>query len=331
MTNHIVVASHDQRKRRLAWLFAVTMLAFIAAVDGLLLWVGGDFKDVASPGNVKFVVVLAACIGGCALFQLQRLAGDGAEVAALLGGRCVVLEPSTPALRQFRNVATETAIAAGIPMPKLFVLESDSRINAFAAGTATQGSAICVSAGALQQLNRAELQGVIAHEMAHLKHDDVALSRLLAAGIFALLCFTLLGKVLIFLAASGGRSRSKEGSGAALVALGVGMAMVVTGFVGWTAAAILDAATSREMEFRADAEAVRMLSDSSGLVGALVKLGQEAGDIPGEVSGLMRASNPMFFNAAVKRYWFDTHPPLMARIRALDPARAAELTTEMGG
>ena len=85
------------------------------------------------------------------------------------------------------------------------------------------------------------------------------------------------------------------------------------------------------MEFRADADAARMLSDSAGLVGALVKLGQESKAFPREASGWLGASNPMFFNVAAKRYWFDTHPPLLARIRALDPARAAELQTMMGG
>jgi Zn-dependent protease with chaperone function len=329
MTNHIVVSSRGQRARRFALVFAVILLGFVLGVDLFVLWLGdGTF---ASVGNFKLVAFLAAFICACGLFQLHRLSGDGARVAKLLGGTLVVLEPADSSLRQFRNVATETAIAAGIPMPKLFVIQGDVCINAFAAGTAGHGTAVAVSAGALKKLSRAELQGVVAHEMAHLRHEDVALSRLLASGLFGLLCFTLLGKLLLAGAAASGSTRTKEGGGGALLLGAIGLGMLVTGALGWVAAAVLDAATSREMEFRADADAARMLSDSTGLVGALVKLGQESKAFPAEASGWLRASNPMFFNVAAKRYWFDTHPPLLDRIRALDSARAAELQTMMGG
>lgn len=329
MTNHIIVNSHGQRARRFALVFALTITGFVIGVDLLVLWVGeGSFASVY---NFKFVLFMAAFLGACGLFQLHRLTGSGARVAKLLGGSLVVLEPADQAWRQFRNVATETAIAAAIPMPKLFVIEGDDAINAFAAGTAEKGTAVAVSAGALKKLSRAELQGVVAHEMAHLRHQDVALSRLVASGLFGLLCFTLLGKVLLAGAAVSAGTRTKEGGFGALLLGAVGLGMLVTGTLGWLAAAVLDAATSREMEFRADADAARMLSDSAGLVGALVKLGQESKQFPPEASGWLRASNSMFFNVAAKRYWFDTHPPLLERIRALDPSNAAELQTMMGG
>lgn len=329
MTNHVVVSSHGQRARRFAMVFALVLAGFVFGVDMLALWLGGG--TFASSDNLEFLLFLLVFISACGLFQLHRLSGDGARVARLLGGKVVVLEPSDPALRQFRNVAMETAIAAGIPVPKLFVVEDDLRINAFAAGVPPKGTAVCVSAGALKQLTRAELQGVVAHEMAHLRHDDVAMSRLLASGLFGLLCFTLLGKVLLAGAAASGSTSTKEGGFGAVLLGAVGLAMVVAGALGWLAAAVLDAAISREMEFRADADAARMLSDSTGLVGALVKLGQESKEFPDEAAGWLRARNPMFFNVAAKQYWFDTHPPLLERIRALDPSRAAELQTMMGG
>lgn len=329
MTNHVAVSSHSHRTRRFATVFALSVAGFVVGVDVLMLWLSG--WPVTSAANIKFVMLLGVLIGACSLFQWRRLSGDGAKVAKLLGGRLVPLEPAEAKLRQFRNVASETAIAAGIPMPKLFVITEDTHINAFAAGTEKHGTAVAVSAGALNKLNRIELQGVVAHEMAHLRHRDVALSRLLASGLFGLLCFTLLGKLLMAGAVASGSTRSKEGGAGALILGSIGLGMLVTGTLGWLAAAVLDAATSREMEFRADADAARMLSDSTGLVNALVKLGQQSRELPDEASGWLRASNPMFFNVAAKRYWFDTHPPLMARIRALDPARAAELQTLMGG
>lgn len=329
MTNHIVVTSHGKRAQHFSLVFALSLMGFVLGVDLLAIWLGdGTF---ASVDNLKFLMFLTVFIGACGLFQLYRLTGSGAEVAKLLGGSLVVLEPVDAAWREFRNVATETAIAAAIPMPTLFVIEGDKGINAFAAGSAEKGTAVAVSAGAIRKLSRAELQGVVAHEMAHLRHEDVALSRLLASGLFGLLCFTLLGKLMLTGAAASGSTRTKEGGAGAILLGVVGLGMLVTGALGWLAAAMLDAATSREMEFRADADAARMLSDSAGLVGALVKLGQESKEFPPEASGWLRASNPMFFNIAAKRYWFDTHPPLLERIRALDPSKAAELQTMTGG
>lgn len=329
MTNHVVVTSHGRRARRFALIFALAISGFVLVVDFLVIWLGGG--TVTSAGNLKFVLFLVGFIGACGLFQLYRLSGDGARVAQLLGGTLVVLQPADEARRQFRNVATETAIAAAIPMPKLFVIERDTSINAFACGTPGKGTAVAVSAGALKKLNLAELQGVVAHEMAHLRHQDVALSKLLASGLFALLCFTLVGKYLLVGAAASARSGKKDGAFGAIMMGVVGIGVLITGALGWLAAAVLDAAVSREMEFRADADAVRMLSDSEGLVGALVKLGQQSNTFPAEASGWLRASNPMFFNVAAKRYWFDTHPPILERIRALDPGRASELQTLMGG
>lgn len=328
MTNHIVVTSHGSRARRFVLAFVLGFASFVIGIDLFLVWLGNG--TIFSIGNLKFLFVLSALIGACGLFQARRLSGDGADVAKLLGGTMVPLEPTRKDLRQFRDVATETAIAAGISMPKLFVIEGDESINAFAAGTYEKAAAVAVSAGALKKLNRTELQGVVAHEMAHLRHKDVALSRWLASGLFALLCFSLLGKFLMTGAAAFGSTKTKEGAGGALMLGAVGLGMMVTGSLGWLAAAILDAATSREMEFRADADAVRMLSDSAGLVGALVKLGQESQEFPAGGSGWMQASNPMFFSVAAKRYWFDTHPPLMERIRALDASKAAELKAMMG-
>lgn len=329
MTTHIVVENHGNRARRFAAYFTFSLVSFFLGIDVLVLWMtGGSF---ASHNNAVFMIWLVGLVGAVGIFQLYRLAGDGPKVAGLLGGTLVVLEPAHAQLKQFRNVATEAAIAAALPMPQLFVLEHEQRINAFAAGPAGGKTVICVSEGALRKLTREELQGVVAHEMAHLKFDDVALSKVLASGLFGLLCFTLLGKLLLLAAAVGGATRTKEGAGAGLLLAVLGLAMLVTGWIGYIAAGILDAAVSREMEFRADAEAVRMLSTSEGLIGALVKLGQQSGEFADDsLSDRLRASNPMFFGAATKRYWFDTHPPLLTRIRALNPARAAELETIMG-
>lgn len=331
MTNHVTVAGHGRRVSKLGFVFALGIIGYVLVVNLLYLRFLGNPKDFFTSGNLAWILVFAGFIGSCALYRLYRLSGDGANVARWLGGRLVVLEPGEENLRVYRNVATEVAIAAGIPMPRLFVLESDRSINAFAAGTLQEGTAICVSAGALEKLDRHELQGVVAHEMAHLRHGDVRVSRLLASAIFGLACIAGVGVLLAMLGGKAAGSGSKEGAGGGLVLTLAGLVVLLVGAAGWFAAAVLDAATSREMELRADADAVRMLSDSSGLVGALVKIGVEADEFPVEARAWFKGRNPMYFNASVKRYWFDTHPPLFDRIQALDPASAAELRTRMGG
>ena len=332
MTNHIIIESHRARIGRLVLVSHLFIIGFVLTLDFAVLWLVATPSDFLTSINLVFLGVLLAIVVGGGLYQLLRLSGDGAKVAKLLGGTLVVLEPDDPKLRVFRNIATETAIAAAIPMPRLFVLNSDRSINAFAAGTLEEGAAVCVSKGALERLSRNELQGVVAHEMAHLRHGDVAISRMLAAGVFGLMCISLVGYGIVnaaLAAEASNRSKKNEGGGALIALAGLGVALV--GTIGWVSAQLLDASTSREMELRADADAARMLSDSSGLVGALIKIGIDAKDLPEEAVGWLKPHNPMFFNDAVKAYWFDTHPPILDRIRALDPAKAAELATEMGG
>lgn len=328
MSNHIVVNARGTRIFRFTVIFSLALLAFVLCVDLLALKLsGGDFL---SAGNAKFVLCLTGVILACSLFQFHRLSGSGSRVAEAMGATRVGMQPRKQALKTYRNIATEVAIAAGIQVPALYVLKSDRSINAFAAGDAQKGMAVCVTSGALDQLTRDELQGVVAHEMAHLRHGDVAISRLFAASIFGLFCFAAVGGLIAWMAGRAARSASKEGVGAAAALMIGGLVIVVVGAVGWLVASMLDAATSREMEYRADADAVRMMSNSDGLVGALTKIGQESRTFPDSARGWMDACNPMFFGNGVKRYWFDTHPPLLDRIQALDPAKAAALRYEMG-
>jgi Zn-dependent protease with chaperone function len=329
MSPYDTAEAHRVSVKRWSLVFAVSLGGFLVGINLAFLWlVDGTFW---SGGNAFLMGMLLLIVGGCGLFQLQRLSEDGPTVARLLGGTLVVLEPQHDRLKQFRNVASEMAIASAIPMPALFVLESEERINAFAAGAAGAKTAICVSKGALARLTREELQGVVAHEMAHLRHDDVALSVRLSATIFGLLALAICGGVLLKVAAAMGSSRSKEGAGGGAVFLVAGMVMLILGGLGFLLAAVLDAKVSRQQEFRADAEAVRLMCTPAGIVGALVKLAREAGAVSGDsVSDRLGVLNPLHFRAAVKKYWFDTHPPLLERIRVLDPATAAELQLSKG-
>lgn len=329
MSPYDTAEAHRISIKRWSLVFAVSLMAFLLGINLVFLWCfDGAFW---SEGNAFLMGMLLLIVFGCALFQLQRLSADGPTVAKLLGGTLVVLEPKHERLKQFRNVATEMAIAAAMPMPALFVLESEHRINAFAAGATPAKTAICVSQGALAKLTREELQGVVAHEMAHLKHADVNLSIRLSATLFGLLALAICGAFLLKAAAVAGSNRSKEGAGAGVALMVAGLAMLAIGGLGWLLAAVLDAKVSRQQEFRADAEAARLMSTPAGIVGALVKLARETGAIPDDsVSDRLGVLNPLHFRTAVKKYWFDSHPPLLERIRVLDPATAAELQLSMG-
>ena len=327
MSNHIAVQTRGQKIGQLAALFALMLFGFVLVVDGIFLWAFGE--DFFSTGNLTFITALVMTIGACSLYQFHRLSGSGARVARALGGHPVALESEVEQEKILGDIATEVAVAAGIKMPKLFVLEGDDQINAFAAGSSKHGTAIAVTQGALDKLSRSELQGLVAHEMAHLRHQDVAQTRWLAAGIFGLLCFAMLGGGVLLLASKVSDSASKEGGAAGLVISLVGLAITALGLIGWLAAVILEAATSRQMEYRADADAVRMVSDSAGLVGVLVKIGQESNEFPNSFQSMLDTTNPMFFRSGAKGFWFNSHPPLLDRIRVLDPAKAAELQAMM--
>lgn len=327
MTNPIVVAHRSQRVERLAMALALLLWGFVLTVDLLAVWLLD--MEFTSYGNLKFVLFLVFAISACGLYQYRRLSGSGEKVARVLGADLVSLEPKDEAWKRYRNVATEVAIAAGVRMPMLFVMKRSPEINAFAAGRPELGTAIAVTQGALDKLTRDELQGLVAHEMAHLKHQDIDQTRWLAAGLFGLVCFALFGGIILLVAgkAAGG---SKEGAGAAIALGMIGLVIAALGAMGWFAAAVIDSAASREMEFRADADAVRMVSNSDGLVGVLIKISQETSAFPSDIGDLVQSVNPMFFRSGATGFSFSTHPPLLDRIRALDPGKAAELQMMMG-
>lgn len=300
----------------------------LLGLDLLLIWMfNGTFW---STENLAFMLPLLIIVLGAATFQLFRLSKDGPAVAKLMGGTHVNASPGAPDLRRFRNVAEEIAIAANLTCPELFVLESEPRINAFAAGSMPSKTAVCVSRGALEKLSREELQGVVAHEIAHLRHDDVRLSVRLSATLFGLMAVVIAGVFLLQVAAvrddrrKTRKEREDEKSSEAFF-MASGFFLVIAGGLGWLVAAILDAKISRQQELRADAEAVRLMTSPAGLVGALVKLFDESNMTGGSPSERSGALNPLFFRGSVKQYWFDSHPPLLDRIRALDPQRALEL------
>ncbi len=244
------------------------------------------------------------------LYKIAALAEGGSAVAESLGGR--LLNPNTthPDERKLRNVIEEMAIASGVPVPKIYVLDEEKGINAFAAGHAPGDAAIGVTRGCMTLLNRDELQGVIGHEFSHILNGDMRLNLRLMGVIFGILCLAVIGRVLIY--SRGGKDKNP------LMLLG--LALIVIGSIGVFFGRLIQAALSRQREFLADASSVQFTRNPYGLSGALQKIGAAGSMVESAHAG--EASHMFFGNALGKSFLnsMATHPPLEERIRAIDPA-----------
>lgn len=312
----------DQSRRRSRWLvvmFLVAMAAIILAVDAVVVALFG----VAGTGglwgtleaNVGLVTAASALtavaiLGGSA-FRIAQLGSGGADVAKALGGVPVPPEAEDLPRRRLRNVVEETALAAGLPVPEVFLLEQEPGINAFAAGNTPSDAAIAVTRGALERLDRDELQGVIAHEFSHIGNGDMRLNLRLMGWLFGILLLALVGRGMLYAGGRGGRGRGSGG-----VAL-FGLALLVVGYIGVFAGRIIKAAVSRERERLADASAVQFTRNPPGLAGALKKIGGLPGGSRLRETEAEEVSHMLF--AEGLSGFFDTHPPLVERIRALEP------------
>jgi Zn-dependent protease with chaperone function len=298
---------------RLVLLFAIAVLGIVATIDlvAVLLLGGLDqpLTDLLTIVVVTSLVVLTV-IALSSLFKTIGLrSGGGPAVARSLGARPVPEDTTDPQLRRLRNVVEEVAIASGVPVPELYIMEGEPGINAFAAGWSPADAAVAVTRGALEQLNRDELQGVIAHEFSHVVNGDMRLNIKLMGLLFGILVLAFVGRILLHV--RGGQRNP--------VPL-IGLALLVAGFAGLFIGRIIKAAVSRQREYLADASAVQFTRQTAGLTGALKKIG---GIPAGSNLANARAedvSHMLFGSGKGLAGMFATHPPLVKRIKALDPS-----------
>lgn len=315
--------------RRLVMLFAIAVVAVVAAVDLVVFSVLASLEP-GSPGPMLptldwlrthsgavllTTVSVLGVIGLASLYKASALSGGGGVVARSLGGVRVSADTKDPNERRLLNVVEEIAIASGVPMPEVYLLEQESGINAFAAGHNPANSAVAVTRGALSTLTRSELQGVIAHEFAHILNGDMRLNVRLMGLLFGLLVIAIIARTVLRFAPRGRSSR--KGGGAVAVIFLAAAAILAIGCIGLFFGRLIQAAVSRSRESLADASAVQFTRDPQGLRGALVKIGAS--------SAGSRIVNPegeevahMLFAPGMSRL-FATHPPLIARLRAIDP------------
>jgi Zn-dependent protease with chaperone function len=323
-------AATRRQSRWMVFLFILAVIAIVIAIDFVvvttvaILSVQEDGGLLASPdlslSRYPLVVlftslVVLGTIGISSLARTVSLAAGGGKVAEQLGGTRVGADTTDPLKRRLRNVVEEIAIASGVPVPQVYVLEREAGINAFAAGYSPANAAIAVTRGTLVNLDRDELQGVIAHEFSHVLNGDMRLSTRMIGLLFGLTVIAMVARMILRFAPRGGSGR--KGGGGILVIFLAALVVLALGWIGLFFGRLIQAAVSRHRESLADASAVQFTRDPQGLRNALVKIGAlGAGSRFADADAEEVAH--LLFAEGIRRA-FATHPPLVERIREIDP------------
>lgn len=283
------------------------IVAVLALLSGLGFVIGYATSGSASGA---LAITIGAFVLGVVLSLGSYFAGDQLVLASSQA-REVTAEQAP----QLVNVVQEMALAAGVPMPKVYIIEDESP-NAFATGRDHQHASVAVTTGILQRLDREELQGVLGHELSHVRNYDIR---------FALLVAVLVGSISIlaqiflrFTFWGGGRGSRDRNGGGALVAVLFVVAIVLS-ILAPIAARLVQLAVSRQREYLADASSVELTRNPQGLIQALAKIGTDP-HVLKEANG---ATAHLYFTNPLKKMdelgsnMFSTHPPILDRINRL--------------
>ncbi len=308
----------------LVFYFVVAVALIVAAVyfAALLVYSGGMAKthygepvafSLWQPKLFAWVATgtLAVIFGGCA-WRITELSQGGSAVATMLGGQLINPMTTDPDERKLLNVVEEMAIASGTPVPHVYLLP-DQSINAFAAGHSTSDMVITVTQGCMKRLTRDELQGVIGHEFSHILNGDMRLNLRLIGIIFGIMGIAFIGRILL-------QTRSRSSRDRNPLPL-LGLVLLLIGWIGVFFGRLIQSAVSRQREFLADASSVQFTRNPAGLSGALKKIGGLGLGSRIAAARAPEASHLFFANGIAESFFnlFETHPPLAARIRAIEP------------
>ena len=284
-------------------LFRTYFAALVRVPVQVYAWVGG---------------VVGAFILGVSAYRMWQLSEGGPAIAELLGARYVESGRCTPSERRLLNVVEEMAIASGIALPPVYMLDRDPAINALVAGYSPNEAVIIVTQG-VHQLSRDELQGVMGHEFSHILNGDMALNLRLVGLLAGLSRLGEIGERMVFWAAEQNKGLRREDRGGGAVEAWFGAIIAFIAFPGTFAAEAIKGAISRERELLADAASVQFTRNPDALAGALDSiLALRATTM---VQALHAAEfSHMFFATAVGRWWgFPSHPPILERIQRAHP------------
>ncbi|MCU0952365.1 MAG: M48 family metallopeptidase [Burkholderiaceae bacterium] len=259
---------HQQQARvatkRLVLLFALAVIGVVVAVNVAASWawyVAGGRPDASF--HLLITLGTVALIAAGTGWETMRLRSGGDAVAAMVGARAV--DPGTRDLleRRLINVVEEMSLASGTPVPRVYVMDEEAGINAFAAGHSVNDAVIAVTRGTLTRLTRDELQGVIAHEFSHILNGDMRINIRLIGVLFGLMMLALAGRFMMEVGRGG-----RDSKGVAFVAI-AGIALWLIGYIGVFFGRLIKAGVSRSREYLADASAVQFTRNPEGIGGAL--------------------------------------------------------------
>lgn len=316
---------------RLIVLFGLAIMGLSAGTYIALMMIfgysGANVKLVDPLLAVVSLVCTAAFIFLGSAYKTSSLSKGGSVVAESLGGVEVDASSPDPLRRRLVNVVEEMSLASGVPVPRIYVLENEPGINAFAAGYTINDAAVAVTQGCLQQLTRDELQGVIAHEFSHVLNGDMRLNIRLIGVIHGILLMFFTGRLMVRMLGMGrGRSSSNRGGGGiAAIAIG-GLVLMAFGYAGVLCGRLIKSAVSRQREYLADAAAVQFTRNPAGLAGALKKIGGYTHGSKITASNAEEISHMCFGNvkhggfSSLSSKMMATHPKLEERIRRIDPS-----------
>lgn len=307
--------------------FSLTVVLLFLAVNGVLWgcallagkadfhtdsWLWHYWTPQALLGTLLLVL-------GGSLLEWLRLRDGGKAVAEMMGATPVDYATRDLKERQLLNVADEMAIAAGLPVPAVQVMKREAGINAFVAGLSPRESVLVVTQGALDHLDREELQGVVAHEFSHILNGDMRLNLRMLAVLAGMLAVGQLGGFLMRSLIGGYDGRRRRNPVIVVYLFGAGLWLV--GAVGLFMGRLIKAAVSREREVLADAAGVQFTRNPEGLAGALWKIRQQGSWLDNLHAEDM--SHLCFSPSVRMQQWLATHPPLEERIEAVCPGYLA--------
>ena len=338
-------AAQELRRKKTKWLIGLYIIAVASIIIGLYIAIaialgfskqyiaaeaggdpsGGMSAEVFSLYHPRLFGIVAGLnllvIGGASLAKIAELRGGGAHVASTLGGVRVPASTNDLSQRRLLNVVEEMALASGISVPPVYVLPHEPTINAFAAGFTPADAVIGVNQGTLDQLNRDELQGVIAHEFSHILNGDMRINIRLIGVLFGIQMLATIGYFV--LRSMGGRGRRRNGNnndGGMGPILAIAIALLIFGSIGQFFARWIKAILSRQREYLADASAVQFTRYPEGLGGALKVIGATSAGSAMKTPAAEQMSHMFFADSFSSMMFsmFSTHPPLVPRIQQID-------------
>jgi heat shock protein HtpX len=310
--------------KRKSFLLSLIVVALFAAL--------GFSIGVAATGEWSggiFVTVIAVVVGG--LLALGSYFGGDALVLKVSGAR----EVDPAQAPQLMNVVQELSIAANVPMPKVYVID-DTAPNAFATGRDPKHASVAITTGLLEKLDREELQGVLGHELSHVRNFDIRFAMIVGVlvGSIALLADFFLR--FTFWGGGGRQNRDREGGGSGGLQVIFFVVAIVLSIIAPIVARFVQLAVNRQREYLADASSVQLTRNPYGLERALAKISAD----PEVLEVANRATQHMYFTNPIKKFearskgLFSTHPATVDRInrlreltgeQPLEPAEMAQL------